>query len=283
MIHTNLYGFLCTNLPISSDLKSYTITVWWESRTASDHTVVVLHKWALKQVARKDLGNTMQLIRLTPDVMDTINISNDLSEWFVRSVRSVLRRYTWYDEINKQQYYYVPKLVGERLVTMLNQMDFFVDKYDTTIIDEKKGRFTISESDQISLNQTTEIKKYILWQRFGLCLVYGKPSITKDIFTAYKIQVPTIRYEVYEQLDSIVQLLRSYFFVVNISHNTDTQITEITTNDYDLLAYIRVLYGDDMKASLVNKILDLQDKIFIHYGMSSSQKKMRRKLCEVKR
>jgi hypothetical protein len=282
MIHTDLNGFLCTTLPVSAN-RGYTINAWGESRAASDHTVVVLHKWELREVSRKDLGNTMQLIRLTPDVMDIINTSNNLSEWFVRAVRSVLRRYSWYDENADQQYCYIPKLVGQKLVTILNQMDFFVDKYDTTIIDEKKWRFVIDESDQISLKETTEIKKYILWQWFGLCLIYGRPTITKDVFVSYKIQVPTIRYEICEQLDNIIRLLRNYFFVINISHNTDTKITEITTSDYDLLAYIRILYGEEMKASLVNKILDLQDKIFIQYGMSKSQKQMRRKLCEVKR
>lgn len=123
----------------------------------------------------------------------------------------------------------------------------------------------------------------MLGQFFGLCFVYGKPTINKDIFTAYKIQIPVLRYEIVEHIEKIVTLLREHYFVININHNTTQQIVEITTNDYDLLAYIRILYGDEMKASLIDKILDLQKEIFIQYGISAEQKSMRWKLYEVKR
>jgi hypothetical protein len=95
--------------------------------------------------------------------------------------------------------------------------------------------------------------------------------------------VPILRYEISEQLDKIISILRAYNFVININHNTDQQVVEITTNDYDLLAYIRILCGDDMNASLIDKILDLQKEIFIQYGISKAQKDMRWKLYEVKR
>jgi hypothetical protein len=95
--------------------------------------------------------------------------------------------------------------------------------------------------------------------------------------------VPILRYEISEQLDKIISLLREHYFVININHNTDQQVVEITTNDYDLLAYIRILCGDDMNASLIDKILDLQKEIFIQYGISKAQKDMRWKLYEVKR
>ena len=222
----------------------------------------------------------MQLIRLVPNTIDSINSSNDLSDWFVRTVRSILWRYNWYDERTNQHYYYIPKLTGEKLVTIFNQIDFFVDKYDTTIIDEKKWWFTIDDTIIIT---EEEREKYTLWQFFGLCMVYGKPTIKKDIFTAYKIQVPILRYEIVEQLDKIVSLLREQYFVINVNYNTDQQVVEITTNDYDLLAYIRILYGDEMNASLIDKILDLQKEIFIQYGISAQQKSMRWKLYEVKR
>jgi hypothetical protein len=80
----------------------------------------------------------MQLIRLTPNKTKEINESNDLSDGFVRTVRSVLGRYTGYDETTDQQYHYIPKLNGPKLIERLNQLDFFVDRYDIDIIDEKK-------------------------------------------------------------------------------------------------------------------------------------------------
>ena len=279
IILTDNNWFLCTSLP-QENPKTYTITAGWEQRSSSDHQIIVIHKWDIKEISWKDIWNTMQLIRIVPDTITTINTSNDLSDGFVRTVRSILWRYTGYNEDTDQKYYYVPKLTGERLITMFNQMDFFVDKYDTTIIDEKKWWFTIDDSIVIT---EQEREKYILWQFLGLCMVYGKPTIHKDIFSAYKIQVPTTNYEIVWKLNKIISILREYHFVVNIHHHTTQQIAEITTNDYDLLAYIRILYGDDMKASLINKILDLQKEIFIHYGTSGTQKDMRWKLYEVKR
>ena len=137
IILTDNNWFLCTTLP-QENPKIYTITAGWEQRSSSDHTVLVSHKWIIKEISWKDIGNTMQLIRLVPDHVKKINESNDLSDWFVRTVRSLLWRYTGYDENTNQHYYYIPKLTGEKLVAMFNQMDFFVDKYDTNIIDEKK-------------------------------------------------------------------------------------------------------------------------------------------------
>ena len=80
----------------------------------------------------------MQLIRLIPNQVKKINESNDMSDGFVRTVRSVLGRYTGYDEVSNTQYHYIPKLNGDKLVEKLNMLDFFCDRYDITIIDEKK-------------------------------------------------------------------------------------------------------------------------------------------------
>jgi hypothetical protein len=240
----------------------------------------VVHKGEIKEISWKDLGNTMQLIRLTSNQVKKINESNDLSDWFTKTVRSVLWRHTGYDEMSNKNYYYIPKLNGNKLIERLNQLDFFLDIYDITIIDEKKWWFTIWSSIDITEKERTY---YILGQFFWLCLLYGKPTINKDIFSAYKIQVPILHYETAEKLYKIIHLLREYCFVVNSNHNTNQQVFEITTNDYDLLAYIRILHGDDMNATLVDKILDLQKEIFIQYGISSEQKNMRWKLYEIKR
>ena len=280
MILSNSYWFLCTSLPDNHNPKTYTITAGWEQWSLPDHTIVVAHKWEIKEISWKDLWNTMQLIRLTPYQVKKINESNDLSDWFVRTVRSILSWYTGYDEISNKHYHYIPKLNGSKLVERLNQLDFFVDRYDITIIDDKKWWMSIWSSLEISEEERTY---YILGQFFGICILYGKPTIHKDILSAYKIQVPILRYEIVEHIEKIISLLREYCFVININYNTDQQVIEITTHDYDLLAYIRILYGDDMHASLIDKILDLQKEIFIQYGISAEQKSMRWKLYEVKR
>ena len=50
-----------------------------------------------------------------------------------------------------------------------------------------------------------------------------------------------------------------------------------------LLAYLRILLGEDTNVILIDKVLELQQEIFIQYGISPEQKKLRRQLYEVKR
>ncbi len=279
MIFTNHHWFLCKTLPIEQP-KNYIITAWWEQRSASNHNVLVYHKWIVKEISWKDVWDTMQLIRLVPYLLDDINKSNDMSDGFVRTILSILGRYTGYDEAKDKQYYYIPKLTGNRLVKAFNEIDFFCDSYDTNIIDEKKWWFAIDRDITIT-NKDQET--YILWQFFWLCFIYWKPTISKGILSAYKIQVPILRYEIVEQLEKIVHILRGHFFVIHANYNTTQQVYEITTNDYDLLAYIRVIYGDTINVILIDKVLDLQKEIFIQYGISKQQKELRWKLYEVKR
>lgn len=279
MIHTNNHWFLCVAWP-SEEHKTFTITAWGEQRTESDHLVLVFHKWQIKEIAWKDLGNTMQLIRLVPNRIAEINKQNDMSDWFVRTVRSVLGWYRGYDEESNMSYAYIPKTTGQKLVEKLNLLDFFVDRYDITIVDEKKWRITIGSDIRIS---EEEKNNFVLGQYLWLAALYGKTTITNNILHAYKIQVPILDYTIVNHLDDIVVLLRSYHLVVNAYHNESQHIYEITTNDYDLLAYIRILYGDEMEANLIDKTLDLRQEIFIQYGLSANQQAMRWKLYEVKR
>lgn len=279
MLHTNNHWFLCISWP-SEEYKTFTITAWGEQRTESDHLVLVFHKWQIKEIAWKDLGNTMQLIRLVPNRIAEINKQNDMSDWFVRTVRSVLGWYRGYDEESNMSYAYIPKITGQKLVEKLNILDFFVDKYDITIVDEKKWRITIGSNINIS---EEEKNNFVLGQYLWLAALYGKATITNNILHAYKIQAPILDYTIVNNLNAIVTLLRSYHFVINAYHNESQYIYEITTNDYDLLAYIRILYGDEMEANLIDKTLDLRQEIFIQYGLSANQQAMRWKLYEVKR
>ena len=279
MIQLDQFGFVCTNDNLTG-MKEHTIVAWWETWKSSDHQMIVSHKGIVKEIDWKDLWNTMQLIRLVPHILAEINEKNDMSDTFVRNVLSVLSRYTWYDEVSNQNYCYIPKLTGTKLTETFNQIDFFCDNYTTNIINESRWWFVIGRDITLTDEERSE---YSLAQFFGLCFVYGKPTVSKEILTAYKIQVPILRYDIVEQLDSLIMLLRNSYFVVNAHYNESQQVYEITTNDYDLLAYIRILYGDDMNASLIDKVLDLQKEIYIQYGISSEYMSMRWKLYEVKR
>ncbi len=82
---------------------------------------------------------------------------------------------------------------------------------------------------------------------------------------------------------AIITTLRDYGFVLNLTYNESQQISDITTNDYTLLAYIRILLGEQVDIILIDKVLEIQNDIFIQYGVSPDQKTMRWQLYEVKR
>ena len=276
-LQTDSYGFLCLdkNQPW---WKSYPINAGGETWDQWDHTMLVIHKWLLKEIAWKDLWNTMLLVRLVPNRIQEINNNTDMSEWFIDTMYSVLERYTWYDEINDIPYHYIPKLSGTKLRERLDNLDLFSGWGGTTLLDEKKGRFTIHKNIISDHNH-----EYILAEFFALAFLFGKATIQKNILSGYKLQVPVFHYDIQEKLETIVKKMRWYGFVINLVHNTNQQIIDITTNDYMLLAYLRILLGEDTNVILIDKVLELQQEIFIQYGISPEQKKLRRQLYEVKR
>ena len=113
--------------------------------------------------------------------------------------------------------------------------------------------------------------------------MFGKATIQKNIFSGYKIQVPVLQYTLHERLEIIINKMRSYGFVINVTHNNDQQISDITTSDYMLLAYIRILLGEKLEVILIDKVLEIQKEIYIQYGVSPDQQEMRWQLYEIKR
>lgn len=279
LITTDNNWFLCTDTS-SDNLKEYTITAWWQTWTAVDHTMLVWHKEQLKEIAWKDLGNTMQLIRLVPNMLNQINEANDMSDNFITAFLSAFALYQWYDETSHQSYYYIPKMTGERLETLIHQTEAFLQNNYLTIINAQKWWCTIDHD--LSLNDTDR-QKYSLAQFLAIALIYGKALIIKETLTAYKIQIPTHSYSIVELLDQLSEKMRWLSFVINSQHNSDQQVYEITTSDYDLLAYLRILHGDSMDVILKDKMLDLSKQICIQYAVSAEQKAMRWKIYEVRR
>lgn len=274
---TDQFGFLCQTTT-SDNPKEFTIIAWGQAWSQQDHTMVIFHKWETKQINWKDLGNTMQLIRLIPNRIPEINENTDMSDWFVDAMYSVLGRYTWYDEVSNTSYHYIPKISGKKMTEKLDALDLFSQWGGTTIIDEKKGRFALHHKQEHDSVQT-----YILAEFFWLCFIYGKPTIQKNVLTGYKIQIPILDYTINKRLEKIIENMRWYGFVVNIIMNHNQQVCDITTNDYTILAYIRILLGEQVEVILIDKVLEIQKEIFIQYGVSSDQKNMRRQLYEVKR
>lgn len=276
-LHIDSEGFLCLSAQVTSS-KQYAINAGGQVWNQTDHLMIVVHKWVIKEIAWKDLWNTMLLVRLVPNRIKEINDNTDMSEWFIDAMYSVLERYSWYDEIKNISYQYIPKLSGEKLREKLDALDLFSQWGGTTLVDEKKGRFMVHK------NKSDDDKnEYILAEFFTLCFLFGKATIQNDILKSYKVQVPVFHYDIQEKIEEIIMRMRWYGFVINLVNNNKQQVIDITTNDYMLLAYLRILLGEDSSVILIDKVLEIQQEIFIQYGISPEQKNMRRQLYEIKR
>lgn len=275
-LQTDQYWFLC-HASISDHPKEFSISAGGQTRNQADHPMLVVHKWSIKTIHWKDLGNTMTLIRLIPNRIPEINENTDMSDWFIDSMYSVLERYAWYDEVSNISYHYIPKLSWKKLLTKLDTLDLFTQWWGTTILNEQKWWFSVNKHN----NQSSQ--DYILAEFFALCFLFGKPTLQNNVLSWYKIQVPVLQYTIQEKLVAIITTLRDYGFVLNLTYNESQQISDITTNDYTLLAYIRILLGEQVDIILIDKVLEIQNDIFIQYGVSPDQKTMRWQLYEVKR
>ena len=276
-LYTDSEGFLCKNKePLSP--RQYSINAGGQTWDQWDHMMIVRHKGIIKEILWKDLWNTMLLIRLIPNRIQEINNNTDMSPWFIDAMYSVLSRYSWYDEINNTSYHYIPKLSWPSLTEKLDALDLFSQRWGTTLLDEKKWRFTLHKKE-ISDHKS----EYVLAEFFALSFLFGRATIQKNILSGYKLQIPVLHYDISDKIENIVKKLRSYGFVINLIYTTEQNIITLTTNDYMMLAYIRILLGENSDVILIDKVLEIQQEIFIQYGISPEQKKMRRQLYEVKR
>lgn len=276
-LQTDQLWFLCID-DTAKLSKEYTITAGGQIRSQHNHPMIVIHKGLIKEIDWKDLWNTMQLIRLVPNRIKEINKNTDMSDWFIDSMYSVLERYAWYDEVSNTSYHYIPKLSGKKLLEKLDALDLFTEWWGTTLLNEQKWWFTVHKKSLADSSQ-----EYLLSEFFALCLLFGKPTIQKNTLSGYKIQVPILQYNIQNKLETIINKMRNYGFVINVTHNEMQQISDITTSDYMLLAYIRILLGEKIEVILIDKVLEIQKEIYIQYGVSPDQQEMRWQLYEIKR
>lgn len=218
----------------------------------------------------------MQLVRVIKNLTPQLNQECDMSPAFVRAMYQVLTRYQGYDETSDTHYHYIPKLSGARLEAVLERFDVFGEWKGTKILDTHKGRF------EVHLPEAQD-HEYILAQFFALFLIYGKISKKAQVLTGLQVQIPVLHHQVVERLTSYIALLRSYGFVLTFHHHDQQQIATLSSSDPTLLAYTRILIGDQDDLIIVNKILEIQNQIFIHYGVIPLESHQKLQLYEVKR
>ncbi len=278
LLHIDNNWFLWPSHSQDDDSKIFSIIAWGEVRNEIDHPVLVVHKKAVKLIAWKDLGDTMQLIRLVPNSIIEINNNTDMSDSWIKRMYHILTWYPWYDEVTNTSYSYIPKLSGERLEEMIERFERFSQTKWISLIDKDRWWFDVT----ISAN-TTQNHHHILAEFIGLYLVFWKATLQHHELKAIKLQIPALDYSIREKIEIILERMRSHYLIINYHLDENQQVITLSSNDPDLLAYIRIVEADDADIFLTNKILELQQEILTSYSLPDSYKDLRWKLYQVKR
>lgn len=270
------HNFISLDQQNWSSSKEFMINAWGELWSANDHMMLVYHKKKIKTIARKDLWNTMKLIRIV-DTSTNNNLTNKSSDSFITSLLSVFKRYHGYDEETNQPYYYLPKISWERLDSIIKSSNDFCQYEAITIINQEHWRYQINLKEDISHDLDNVLAQYI-----ALYLIYGKATIRNNILKSYRIQIPYFHYKVIDHIEKIVDKLRTHHFVINSTHNKEHEQFQLDTNDYELLQYVKVLLQDEYKIEL-HDVLEIKKKITSMYSLPKNIESYTRKLYQVRR
>ncbi len=223
--------FLSLHADISNP-KVYTHTIAGQIFWDTDHLVLVRHKNEIKTFHRKDLGETMLVIRQSHNFWHTIVTNN----------YNMLMLFSGYDENNASEYFFFPKINGEKLRHIAGKLDMI------DIIDENKWRFNIT--------QTSTEEDNLLYRLFILYTISGKSLIKWSALSSLKVQIsiPTPFFSRKEILDRLIQefQLLGYLIAGYFIQQPNGWTYEINTSDYDILDYIR---QHDKSLASVEKIV----------------------------
>ena len=223
--------FLSLHADISNP-KVYTHTIAGQTFWDTDHLVLVRHKNEIKTLHRKELGKTMLVIRQSRNVWHTILPTN----------YNMLTLFSSYDENNASEYFFFPKINGEKLRHIAEKLDMI------DIIDENKWRFNIT--------QTSTEEDNLLYRLFILYTISGKSLIKGSALSSLKIQIsiPTPFFSRKDILDGLIQELQllGYLIAGYFIQQPNGWTYEINTSDYDILDYIR---QHDKSLASVEKIV----------------------------
>ena len=222
-------------LSIHSDINNprvYTHTIAGQTFWDTDHLVLVRHKNEIKEMHRKDLGKKMLLIRQSLSLWSTIMPTN----------YNMLTLFSGYDEFTGSEYFFFPKINGERLQNIVETIE------NISILDLTKWWFQISKQ--------IEEEDNLLYKLFILATIAGKCLIKNNRLLSFKvqIQIPTPFFSRKEILDGLVQDLQllGYNIAGHFMQQANGWTYEINTNDYDILEYIR---QHDKSLASVEKIV----------------------------
>lgn len=222
-------------LSLDSDINNprvYTHTIAGQTFWDTDHLVLVRHKNEIKTLHRKDLGKTMLVIRQSRSFWNTILPTN----------YNILTLFSGYDEHTGSEYFFFPKVNGEKLQHVAQTIG------NITILNHTKWWFQI--------NKQVDEEDNLLYKLFILYTISGKSLIKWSALSSVKIQIsiPTPFFSRKDILDGLIQDLQllGYLIAGYFTQQPNGWTYEINTSDYDILDYIR---QHDKSLASVEKIV----------------------------
>lgn len=264
-------NILCASETIEQG-KEHTHIFDGYSISSHDKTVFVEHKKSVKIAQYKDIGSTMSVFYVANRKGSLRKEPLELNQnWAL----SALTLYKWYDELSDTHYAFLYKYPSNNVNILNTQLQIlgikaYVNTTDKWLIVSGERTDTVIDTWNADIEA---IMSYL----FVLALLYGKLDIRESALMHVKIHVHLFGAFLREQqvLDTVIFLLQSkwIFLQKTITQNNDGITYQITSNDYEFLAWFAQLYKsiakidkiptfDKMsqaKSTLISRIQALQE------------------------
>ena len=189
---------------------------------------------------------------------------------------SALTLYKWYEETTNTHYAFLYKYPSNNIHILNTQLQLLGIKAHVNTTD--KWLIVSGEHTDNTIDAWTANIEAIMSYLFVLALLYGKLDIRESALMHVKIHIHLFGAFLREQqvLDTMIFLLQSkwIFLQKTITQNNDGITYQITSNDYEFLAWFAQLYKsiakidkiptfDKMsqaKSTLISRIQALQEK-----------------------
>jgi hypothetical protein len=233
-------NILCAS-ETSEQGKQYTHSFDGYTVSSYDKTVFVEHKKTVKTIQYKDIGNTMSVFYVANRKSA---LRKEPLELHHNGAMSALTLYKWYDEATNNNYAFLYKYPSNNVNILNTQLQLLGIKAHVNTTD--KWLIVSGEHTDNTMEAGTANIEAIMSYLFVLALLYGKLDIRESALMHVKIHVHLFGAFLREQqvLDTMLFLLQSkgIFLQKTITENNDGITYQITSNDYEFLAWFAQLY-----------------------------------------
>lgn len=221
--------------------KQYTHIFDGYTISSYDKTVFVEHKKSVKTIQYKDIGDTMSTFYVANRKS---SLRKEPLELHHNGAMSALTLYKWYDETTNKHYAFLYKYPSNNVNILNTQLQLLGIKAHVNTTD--KGLIVSWEHTENTIDAWTANIEAIMSYLFVLALLYGKLDIRESALMHIKIHIHLFGAFLREQqvLDTMVFLLQSKWIFLQkiITQNNDGITYQITSSDYEFLAWFAQLY-----------------------------------------